>query len=328
LINQKTRIGAEMSRKSAGFTLVELLVVIAIIGTLIAILLPAVQAAREAATRTQVQNNLKQIGVALHNYHDSRKYLPPAYSSDSDVASADAQTLDGPAGWAWGTHILPQLEEQTLYDQLQLEEPCWSSANANRVSTRLTVFLNPAAPDDGLPTIVQGRSGEKLAEFGKSHFVANVGHDEPWGYAERDHSSIANGPFYRNSKVRFADVIDGLSKTVFIGEHSVISDKTWVGVVPGAQVCPTDPERFPHSECDEAATLVLAHSGPAPDEVDVIHPPNFPTCHVCQMYSPYEAGAFVLLGDGSVRMILGTINVDTWAALCSINGEEVIHDEF
>jgi type II secretory pathway pseudopilin PulG len=304
------------------------LVVIAIIGTLISILLPAVQAARQSAGRTQVQNNIKQIGLAMHNYHDGRKHLPSGYVGNFDDPAADPQTLDGPPGWGWGALILPYLEEQSLYDQLKLDRPCWDASNSGLVSTRLSVFLNPLAPDDGLPTEVKGRDGEMLARFGKSHYVANVGHDEPWGYSLGDHTQIANGPFYRNSRVKFSDVIDGLSKTVFIGEHSVISDKTWVGVIPGAEVCPTEPDRFPFSECDEAATLVMAHSGPAPDEIDVIHPPNFPTCHVCQMYSPYEAGAFVLLGDGSVRFILATINVDTWAALCSINGEEVTTDEF
>jgi prepilin-type N-terminal cleavage/methylation domain-containing protein len=309
------------------FTLVELLVVIAIVGILIALLLPAVQKAREAAARTQVQNKLKQIGVALQNHHDVQKHLPAGYIGDFNAAGADSKTLDGPPGWGWGSLILPQLEEQSLHDQLRKDRACWDPANAQLVATQLAVFLNPAAPDDGQPTEVKGRNGEILSRFGKSHFVANVGHDEPWGYTRGDHRKIANGPFYRNSRVQFSQITDGLTKTVFIGEHAIISDKTWVGVVPGAAVCPTDPGRFPFTECDEAATLVLAHSGPAPDEVDVIHPPNFPTCHVCQMYSPYSSGAHVLLGDGSVRLIEPTINVNAWAALCSINGGESVSDE-
>jgi prepilin-type N-terminal cleavage/methylation domain-containing protein len=310
------------------FTLVELLVVIAVIGILVALLLPAIQAAREAAARSQVQNNLKQIGVALHNYHDANKHLPSGYLGDYNATSADPQTLDGPPGWGWGTLILPQLEEQPLYDQLRRTLPCWDAANATLVATRLPVFLNPAAPDDGQPMTVKGHNSEVLGRFGKSHFVANVGHDEPWGYTVGDHRKIANGPFYRNSRVPFSQITDGLSQTVLIGEHAIISDKTWVGVVPGAKVCPSDPGRFPFSTCDEAATLVLAHSGPAAGEVDVIHPPNFPTCHVCQMYAPYSVGAYVLLGDGSVRLIEPTINVDIWAALCSINGGEVASDEY
>lgn len=312
----------------SAFTLVELLVVVAIVGTLTSLLLPAVQSAREAAARAQAQNNLKQIGVALHNHHDARSHLPAGYVGNFDDPAGDPQTLDGPPGWGWGAFLLSYLEEQSLSDQLRRELPCWDPANAELVAKRLPVFLNPAAPDDGEPMEIVSRSGEILARFGKSHFVANVGHDEPWGYTARDHGGIANGPFYRNSRVAFAHVVDGLSKTVFIGEHSIISNKTWVGVVPGAEVCPIEPERFPFSECDEAATLVLAHSGPAPGEVEVIHPPNFPTCHVCQMYSPYEAGAYVLLGDGSVRLILATINVDVWAALCSIDGGEAVSDEY
>jgi hypothetical protein len=270
---------------------------------------------------------MKQMGIALQNYHDAYGHLPAAYVGDYDDPQADPQTLDGPPGWAWGTLILPYLEEQPLYDQLRRELPCWHADNAALVATKLPVFLNPAAPDDGGTMTVKGRSGETLAMFGKSHFVANVGHDEPWGYTEKDHRSIANGPFYRNSQVRFTEITDGLTKTVCVGEHAIVSDKTWVGVVAGAEVCPTDPALFPFTACDAAATLVLAHSGPAPDEVDVIHPPNFPTCHVCQMYSPYSVGAYVLLGDGSVRLIEPTINVDAWAAMCSIDGGEGDFDE-
>lgn len=309
------------------FTLVELLVVIAIIGILISLLFPAIQAARQAAARTQVQNRLKQIGIALHGHHDAKGHLPAAYLSDSTHADRDPETLDAPPGWAWGTLILPYLEEQALHDRLDLKRPCWDTANAELVTTRLPAFLNPATPDDDQPMQVHSSSGTTLARFGKSHYVANVGHDEPWGYTVADHSKIANGPFYRNSRVQFSQVTDGLSKTVFIGEHSIISDKTWVGVVPGAEVCPTEPGRFPFTECDLAATLVLAHSGPAAGEVDVIHPPNFPTCHVCQMYSPFTAGAHVLLGDGSVRLIEATIDVDTWAGLCSMNGGETLADQ-
>ncbi|MBL8865660.1 MAG: prepilin-type cleavage/methylation domain-containing protein, partial [Planctomycetia bacterium] len=93
----------------------------------------------------------------------------------------------------------------------------------------------------------------------------------------------------------------------------------------GAEVCPLDPVRYPFTSCDAAATLVLCHSGPAPAEPGVVHPPSFPTCHVCQMYAPWQGGN-VLLGDGSVRFVPTSVNLNTWAALASIRGGEVVGD--
>jgi len=143
-----------------------------------------------------------------------------------------------------------------------------------------------------------------------------------------DWSSVATGPFYRNSNIDFSAVIDGLTNTVFIGEHTTISDKTWVGVVPGATCCPIDPQRFPFTDCDNPATYVLCHSGPAEDEPGIIHPPSYPTCHVCQQYAPWSArGGLVLTGDSSVRFISRSINLDTWAAMSSMASGEVLMEE-
>lgn len=313
-----------------GFTLVELLVVIAIIGLLVGLLLPAVQAAREAARRTHNQNNLKQIGLAIHNHESALKLIPSGYVSDPQAGSLFADTQDAAPGWAWGTLLLPYMEQDNLHSQINFQFPPWHSSNAAVVTARVPVFLNPGAPNYDGDVIVRDESGNQLARLGRSHYVANVGNDEPWAYrpALSDWRGIAEGPMYRNSRVKFADVIDGLSNTVFIGEHSTISDKTWVAAIPGSQSCPNDPERFPFTACDDAATYVLAHSGPAATEPGVIHPPSFPTCHVCQMYSPWAGGGgYVLLGDGSVRYVATQINLDTWAALNTIAGGEVI-DEY
>src|SRR5690606_14465986 len=156
----------------------------------------------------------------------------------------------------------------------------------------------------------------------------NAGNEEPWGYRAEDHRGLADGPFYRNSATTIAEITDGLSNTLFLGEHSaILSDKTWVGVVPGAAVCPT--LRFAFSTCDFAATLVLTHSGPAAAEGHIIHPPNARICHVCQMYAEHPGGANILLGDGSVRFISETIHQPTWAALATCrNGEVINHDGF
>ena len=314
-----------------GFTLIELLVVIAIIAVLVSLLLPAVQQAREAARRAQCKNNLKQLGLALHNYHDAHNTFPASYLSDTRHANRDPSTYDGPNGFAWGAMLLPQLDQGPLSMQLRTDLPCWDAVNAAGVSTKLGLFLCPTATQtDGLAS-VKNSSGTVLAQFGLSTYVANAGQDEPWGYTAEDVSGVADGPLYRNSRVRTADVTDGLSNTVFLGEHvPVLSSKTWVGVVPGAEVCANDPTKFPITACDLAATLVNVHSGPAVAEIDPgtgfapVHPPNSPLSHVCQMYSQHTGGCNVLLGDGSVRFISQYVHQPTWAGLCSRAKGEVI----
>uniref|UniRef100_A0A7C2NZC1 DUF1559 domain-containing protein n=1 Tax=Schlesneria paludicola TaxID=360056 RepID=A0A7C2NZC1_9PLAN len=317
--------------RRAAFTLIELLVVIAIIGVLVSLLLPAVQQAREAARRAQCTNNLKQLGLALHNYHDAHRVFPAAYLADTRDASRDPNTFDGPNGFAWGTMLLPALDQSPLYNQFDLGRPCWDPVNAAPARTRLPVFLCPTATNtDGLTT-VRNAGGTTLAEFSRTTYVVNAGQEEPWGFTQTDLAGVSDGPFYRNSRTRAADVTDGLSNTVFVGEHSaVLSSKTWVGVVPGAAVCTNDPGKFPITQCDLAATLVCVHSGPATKEIDPvtgfapIHPPNSPLCHVCQMYAEHPGGANVLLGDGSVRFVSQFIHQPTWAALSSVRKGEVV----
>ena len=316
-----TSVRANPIRRS-GFTLIELLVVIAIIAILIGLLLPAVQKVREAAARLQSTNNLKQIGLALHNYELANSHFPPGYQSG--YAGQTVPAVDAAPGWAWGTFLLPYLEQGNLYEQLRLDRPCWDPVNAASVKFAPKMFINPGAPNAGPTMKVKDGSGAVLAEFGISHYVANNGQDESWAYDRPDLSDIrGTGPFFRNSKTRIASVGDGLSSTVFIGEHTTVSDKTWVGVVPGAEVCPNDPNRYPFTECDAAATLVLCHSGPADGEPGVVHPPSFPTCHVCQMYAPWAGGGQVLFGDGHVQFIPTSINLNTWAALSSMNRGDV-----
>ena len=309
------------------FTLIELLVVIAIIAVLIALLLPAVQSAREAARRAQCTNNLKQIGLAMHNYESAFDCFPPGYMTrrgGGGVHGTPApDTLDAGPGWAYGTALLPSMEQAAVYHALNVDLPCWSPANSTGATTSLATFLCPSVGESSRVFDVLDQPGSRLARFSRSHYALNAGNDEPWGYSVEDHRSIADGPFYRNSHLTIASVRDGLSNTLFMGEHSpILSDKTWVGVVPGAVVCPRP--RFAFSTCDLAATLVLTHSGPAAGEGDVIHPPNSRSCHVCQMYAEHPGGANVLLGDGSVRFIKESINQRTWAALATCARGEVI----
>jgi prepilin-type N-terminal cleavage/methylation domain-containing protein len=262
------------ARFPRGFTLVELLVVIAIIGILIALLLPAVQAAREAARRIQCGNNLKQLGLAFQNYHDAQGSYPAGYISLPSVhGGPDPQTRDAGPGWAWGALLLPYLEQEALADSINYDLPCWHVDNRIPVQNTLSAFLCPSAPGTESLCPVKKSGGTTFVEFGRSCYVANVGQNEPWGYAVDAYSSAqADGPIFRNGRIGARDVSDGLSNTVFVGEHSPsLSDKTWVGVVPGAFVKPKPADGFPASE--RAATLVQAHSGPSAFR----KPPDYPS---------------------------------------------------
>ncbi len=352
-----------MNRLRRGFTLVELLVVIAIIGVLIALLLPAVQQAREAARRMQCTNHLKQIGLAIHNYAAAHQVFPSGYVSYATGdgngpawASIDADTWDAAPGWGWAALILPFMEQRTITDSLNAGQPIWDSANRPLISTKLEAYLCPSSSGDHDPFTVRDHAGNALTRFGspivvgRSHYIASHGQESCWGDCgssasgpvftniytgatktvpiHGDASQVADGPFYRNSRVGFRDVTDGTTNTLFISEHSSkLSDKTWVGVIPGAFTHPrySTPENGP----DAAATLVMMHVGPSGGELDItgdpiIHPMNFPTLHVGQMYSEHPGGGNVLFGDGSVSLQPETIDLILAAELASMNEGEVI----
>ena len=129
----------------SGFTLTELLVVIAVIAILIGLLLPAVQQTREAAHRVQCLNNLKQIGLAIHNYEGSNGCFPPGYLSAPGVGFCDPQTGDCGPGWGWLTALLPGVEQGNLYDSLNINMPCWDLTNTTSVRFSPRVFLCPSA---------------------------------------------------------------------------------------------------------------------------------------------------------------------------------------
>jgi len=317
------------SPRFRGFTLVELLVVIAIIGTLTALLLPAVQSAREAARRAQCSSSMRQLGIAMHVYLDANRRFPAGYLADTTSPTRDAETWDADPGTGWGMAIAPMLEEDALYAAYDKTGGVAAVANRDIVSRRLGTFLCPSSSGPRDPFTVLGATGAahaSNARLGRTDYVANAGHEDPWDTSPRaTWDSICNGPLYRNSTVRPAQVIDGLSKTVFLGEHSQeLSQKAWAGIVPGAWSHPEEKYRAAGTAAEHAAALVLSHSGPAVDEGAVIHAPNDPAGHCDQMFSQHPLGSNVTLGDGSVRLIVATIDRGVWAALCSIaNGEPV-----
>jgi prepilin-type N-terminal cleavage/methylation domain-containing protein/prepilin-type processing-associated H-X9-DG protein len=348
-----------------GFTLIELLVVMAIIAILIGLLLPAVQKVREAAGRLKCANNLKQLGTAMHNYEGVHKCFPPAYVTANPASDGTAFGItfgddyrNGPPGWAWGTFLLPYLEQGNLYKQFNLAEPCWSPTNAVPAGTKVTMFLCPTATggSDGFEVQREGaderhgvamtRSDGSKIVFGHSHYVTNAGIHQPWGRTTpycydydipepvpENGGKLAymDGPFYRNSRTTVAAVSDGLSNTIFLGEHSsILSNKTWVGVVPGAVTPPRLDLRPWPSENNGAGCLVGVHSGPdTHDHPEVIiHAPNDPFGHTDEMWGEHGNGCNILLGDGSVRFVTTFVSPATWVALSTRNGGEVINGDY
>lgn len=209
--------------KRRGFTLIELLVVIAIIAILIALLLPAVQQAREAARRSTCKNNLKQIGLALHNYHDVHRTFPPAVSAQND----DANGYTEQGNWGWPAYCFPFLDQAALYNQMDVSGQSLAQALADPVlssvaETPLPVFACPSDPKPGINDSRRIRDSANQPHFlAGSNYVGSTGHNfsrmvEPIG---KEFWNRPTGIFYKNSKVRIRDIIDGTSNTIMVGER-------------------------------------------------------------------------------------------------------------
>jgi len=298
-------------RRPRGFTLIELLVVIAIIAILIGLLLPAVQAAREAARRAQCVNNLKQIGLALANYEQSLKVLPPGYVSNFDPSGNDT----GP-GWGWASMALPQFEQSSLFNAINFGLAVEVPANS---TARLTQIFSLLCPSDPAPPSFTASSrdlgtGAKildLCQLARSNYVGVNGVSEPGPDGE--------GVLFRDSAIAFRDVTDGLSQTVFVGERAhVLGDATWAGAVTGAVLFPEPGSRIGRPVTELAPGLVLGHAGERVGPCD-------PKGEVNQFYSLHSGGgAHFLFGDGHVSFLKPTMGYRAFYALATRAGGEVV----
>ena len=318
-----------MLQRRNAFNLVELLVVIAVVGMLVALLLPAVQAARESGRRAQCKNNLHQIGVAMLSFHDSKNHFPAAYLSQPGGAMGptNPDTGDAGPGWTCLFEILPYLEGTNARDAFDLKLPCWSPGNAQAALQVIPTYLCPSVSDHSTRYAVRDKTGSTLAELARGHYVANAGRPEVWEEPAANLTKVADGPLFRNSRIRIKDITDGTSHTVFMGEQTPLhSDSTWVGIVPGSLTFPS--VNFPAVSPDAAAPQINVHSGPggADESLIIIHPPNSPLGFVDEMYSEHSGGANVLFGDGSVRFIDEMIDPMTWAAMATRAGAETIEE--
>lgn len=305
-------------RPHRGFTLIELLVVVAIIAVLIALLLPAVQQAREAARRTQCKNNLKNIGLALHNYHENAKVFPYAWGMNDEL---------------WTAMILPQIDQAPLYSTLVWQLLGGSNASNQRAcGTVITAFRCPTMPvpanidNEG----ITGRVPVSYRVVADSTASSDDASTRPTGYNTAAFLSLEdfplNGIMYGCSSTSLSDVMDGSSNTIMVGES--YTDPTYTKDSQGMdywalfspQVDKWKPGATTGTEYSEAAgsTVVPINSRLNLALSGVLMEMSFGSYHV--------GGAHFTMADGSVRFISENIDLKLYQSLATIKGREPIGD--
>ena len=305
----------ESAHSARGFTLIELLVVISIIALLIALLLPAVQAARESARRIQCVNNLKQLGLALHNYEASYQTLPPGYVSAFDSTGTDL----GP-GWGWTSMMLPQLDQVVLFSMINFSLAIESPANLTVGVVQVRSLLCPSDPlATTWPAVnrnpLSGAATATICLVAPSNYVGVSGYSEPGPDGE--------GVMFRDSKIAFRDITDGLSQTIAVGERAfLLGPSTWAGAVTGALLYDDDGDSIGSTDVETAPGMILGHSGEGAGPGANRSEPN-------QFYSLHATrGVNFLFADGHVSYLKSTMNYQTYVALSTRAGGEVISDDY
>jgi prepilin-type N-terminal cleavage/methylation domain-containing protein len=312
------------SARLRGFTLVELLVVIAIVGVLIALMLPAVQKARESARKTRCANNLKQIGLGLHAHMTSHKAFPPGY-----ISTVLPDHDDGGPGWAWGAIILPHIEEVSLHDEIDMKTAVDSADTAKVRLTNLPLFECPS--DDTFETIVdipEKSSEQIICQMAAGNYVGSAGTVRPTCKLCRD---VFDGVFGRNRAIKPRELQDGLSKTLAIGERATYWSRPVIwGVVPQSKVIDNQqPGLYAAGPAYVLGTTF--HEGfniETSEDMDHATMGTFAE----SFGSMHPGGAFFMFCDGGVRFVWDDADPAIMNALSTRDGnphsgtERVIHE--
>jgi len=295
----------------AGFTLIELLVVIAVVAILLALLLPAVQAAREAARRMQCRNNCRQIGLAMHLYHDAIGTLPP-----------------GQNGWGWGTwqlFLLPYVEQRAMFNAYQQPSLYNDTVNLPVTTRRLNLFT---CPSDHARAPLGGITSHNYAcNYGNTDIYQSVEFDEVFfrGAPFTDVRLDPENPFANHQTIPLSQFVDGTSATMLIaevvqGDGADLRGFTWYGPSSGFTTF-----LGPNSKSPDVLTFPdqcvypFGSNPPCTDETN----PATPAVMLAAR-SRHPGGVNVVMADSSVKFIGDNINIDLWRALSTTQGNEIV----
>ncbi|MFK7766799.1 MAG: DUF1559 domain-containing protein [Mariniblastus sp.] len=313
------RIRKTNNRRS-GFTLVELLVVIAIIGILIAMALPAVQSVRESARVTECSNNIRQIALSLQSYNTAHRHFPAGWNSRT--------------GWGWMTHSLPFIEQQNLFDELNLSNKLIDVTHSEMIKHKIPGQLCPSSTNNSGDFELAASPSEKIYDIGRTHYVASIGSSASTDEMEDgqscpslnllDSEGFIDGVFYKDSKTPLRDILDGTSNTILVGERSgSLFDSQWPGILDGSAYTgwrvvgwsgepPNNPMR--------TEPLVVVDENGEESELE-IHFHGF-----AQYNSMHNGITLFAFCDGSTRSISDNISPITFHAMGTIRGRETLRE--
>ena len=311
-------IESTKAKPRKGFTLVEILVVIAIIGIMVGLLLPAIGAARAAARRMSCQNNLKQIGLGLHNYESAFKVFPSGYLHKFGEPGAPQEQANH-MGLAWGGAMLPQLEQGGLYEQIDFDVPIWDDANRAVREIHLPVFLCPSDTFSPDWFVLRDDSVTPAEQYACSTYAANWGPSNATVNLD-DTPEQSRGVFYRNSQTKVSAILDGLANTLAFGERH------------NGPIASSNPTAGGHSEFENAWIAAVRDVDDNPDDhghmvlFETQYRPNQLGGDDKGLSAPHVGLCQFVLCDGSVRAITEHIDAEVYDALATRNGREVIEE--